>query len=125
MIHVYGEGEPGDLVRRILDHARGVAEPAFAIAGGLWAHQVHRDESRHHQMHVGRGADGWALYLDNDHCFAFRGQPHGGYDRIQVHTDSVRPLGPVALTIRKPSDVDGLWRLLDNALNSAGPSASP
>ncbi|HET7484026.1 MAG TPA: hypothetical protein VFJ64_01465 [Solirubrobacterales bacterium] len=118
MIHVYGDGQPGDLVRRILDHARGVAEPAFALSAGLWAHKVHRDEERHHKMHIGTGAGGWALYLDNGQSFAFRGQPHGGYDRIEVHTGSIRPLGPVALTIRKPRDVDGLWRLLDDALDS-------
>jgi len=116
MIHVYGKGEPGDLASRILHHARGVSEPAFAIAAGLWAHQIHRDEDRHHQMHVGSGADGWALYLDNGRSFAFRGQPHSGYDRIDVHTDSVRPLGPLALSIRTPKDTEGLWDLLDVAL---------
>lgn len=79
MIHVYGQGVPGDLAHRVLHHARGVSEPAFAIAAGLWAHPVHRDEGRHHRMHVGRGADGWALYLDNGRSFAFRGQPPSGY----------------------------------------------
>jgi hypothetical protein len=118
MIHVYGEGEPGDLANRVLHHARGVSEPAFAIAAGLWAHRVHREEERHHRMHVGRGADGWALYLDNDQSFAFRSQRHDGYDRIEVHTDSVRPLGPVALTIRAPNDCHELWRLLNEALDS-------
>jgi hypothetical protein len=113
MIHVYGDGKPGDLAGRILHHARGVSEPAFAIAAGLWAHPVHRDETRDHQMH----ADGWALYLDNGKSFAFRGQPHaGGYDRIDVHTDSVRPLGPIALSIRTPKDAVALWTLLDEAL---------
>ncbi len=116
MIHVYGEGKPGDLASRILHHARDVSEPAFAIAAGLWAHQVHRDEGRHHQMHVGSGADGWALYLDNRRSFAFRGQPHTGYDRIDVHVDSVRPLGPVALSIHTPKDTEELWDLLDAAL---------
>jgi hypothetical protein len=68
-------------------------------------------------MHVGSGADGWALYLDNGRSFAFRGQPHtGGYERIDVHADSVRPLGPIALSIRSPKDTEALWDLLDAAL---------
>ena len=119
MIHVYGDGKPGDLASRILHHARGVSEPAFAIAAGLWAHPVHRDETRHHQMHVGSGADGWALYLDNGRSFAFRGEPHtGGYDRIDIHTDSVRPLGPIALSIHTPKDTEALWDLLNAALGT-------
>jgi hypothetical protein len=86
MIHVYGKGAPGDLAARILHHAKGVSEPAFAIAAGLWAHDVHRNEMRHHQMHVGSGADGWALYLDNGRSFAFRGQPHGAVTLASMST---------------------------------------
>jgi len=118
MIYVYGQGGPHDISDRVLHHARGVSEPAFAIAAGLWAHRVHRDENRRHRMHIGKGADGVALYLDNGQCFALRGQPQGAYDRIVVHTGSVRPLGPIALTIRSPRDCYALWDLLDQALDS-------
>lgn len=69
-------------------------------------------------MHVGSGAAGWALYLDNDQSFAFRGWPDSGYDRINVHVGSVRPLGPIAVTICSPSDAEQLWSLLDQALDS-------
>ena len=118
MIHVYGEGRPGDLAVRILHHARGASEPAFAIAAGLWAHRVHRDEQRHHRMHL--GARGWALYLDNGRTFAFRGRAQeGGYDRIDVDTDATRPLGPITLTLESPKDTETLWGLLDRALDSS------
>jgi hypothetical protein len=119
MIETYGKGLPGDLVRRILHHAPGVSELAFAIAAGLWAHEAHRDPTRRHQLHIGKGAGAWALYLDNGSCFAFRSDD---YESIKIHVDSVRPLGPVALTLRKPEDSDTLWQLLDAAL--ATPTAA-
>jgi hypothetical protein len=113
MIHVYGKGRPGDLVRRIMHHADGVSEVAFAVAAGLWAHEAHRDETRHHQLHVGKGAGAWTLYLDNGAPFAFRSDD---YESIKVHTKSVRPLGPVALVLRTPEDTDKLWSLIDAEL---------
>jgi hypothetical protein len=120
MIYVYGKGKPGDLARRILHHARGISELTLAITAGLWAHNAHRDENRRHELHIGKGANGWALYLDNGRNFAFRGVPvpGGDYGGITVHEGSVRPLGPAVLTIQKPRDVDALWRLLDDALDS-------
>lgn len=121
MIHVYGKGKPGDLVQRILDHAQGVSEVGFAIAAGLWAHEAHRDESRHHQLHVGKGVAGWALYLDNGASFAFRSDD---YMSVKVHTGSVRPLGPIALVLRKPADTELLWSLIDQALEVPGEAAA-
>jgi hypothetical protein len=113
MIHAYGKGRPGDLAHRILHHATGVTKIAFAITAGLWAHEAQRDESRHHRLHIGKGAGAWALYLDNGQCFALRSDD---YESVNVHVGSVRPLGPVALTMRTPSDVDKFWKLLDKAL---------
>ena len=113
MIHSYGNGQPGDLVRRILHHADGVSHLAFAITSGLWAHEAHRDEERHHRLHIGTGAGGWTLYLDNGSLFAFRSTD---YKSVKVHTESARPLGPVALTIALPEDVGKFWKLLDEAL---------
>jgi hypothetical protein len=117
MIHVYGEGRPGDLTSRILRDAQGASVPAFAIAAGLWAHRVHRDERRHHRMHV--GAKAWTLHLDNGRSFAFRGKSRRGIcDRIDVDADAARPLGPITLTIESPKDTEALWGLLDTALDS-------
>lgn len=117
MIHVRGKGEPGDLARPILHHAQGVRDSALAILAGLWAHDAHRDETRQHELHIGTGGNGWNLYLDSGEKFAFRGgvAPEG-YDRIEVHTGSIRPLGPIVLTIRDPEETEELWQLLDDAL---------
>lgn len=119
MIHVYGQGEPGDLGRPIFHHARGVRDVALAVLAGLWTHELHTNQSRTHEMHFGKGANGVNLYLDNGEKFAFRAQvgPGGGYDRIFVHRGSVRPLGPVVLELRGPGDSAALWDLLSAALH--------
>lgn len=45
MIHVYGQGKPGDLGRPIFHHARGVRDVALAVLAGLWVHELHTDQS--------------------------------------------------------------------------------
>lgn len=117
MIHVYGQGQPGDVGRPIFHHARGVEDVALAILAGLWTHELQTDQSRVHQMHFGKGANGVNLYLDNRERFAFRGNvgPTGDYDAVNVHRGSIRPLGPVALRMRRPEDTAALWDLLSEA----------
>lgn len=73
-------------------------------------------------MHVGKGANGVNLYLDNDVQFAFRGHPTGtgDYDYVCVHEGSIRPLGPVILTLTVPEDTAGLWEVLSAAVRQSG-----
>jgi hypothetical protein len=118
MIHVYGQGKPGDLGRPIFHHARGIRDVALAVLAGLWVHELHTDPRRQHEMHFGKGANGVNRYLDNGARFAFRGHqaPSGDYDYLLLHEGSVRPLGPVVLTLDKPQDTEQLWHLLSAAL---------
>jgi hypothetical protein len=125
MIHVYGKGRPGDLVRPIFHHARGLRDPALAILAGLWVHELHTDESRHHELHFGKGANGLNLYLDNGERFAFRGGFDAeGYDRVKVHRGTIRPLGEVVLELRDPEDTADLWILLSEAARTRLRAAS-
>jgi hypothetical protein len=121
MIYVYGKGTPGDQVRPIFHHARGIRDLALAVLAGLWTHELHTDEDRQHSMHFGKGANGVNLYLDTGQSFAFRGGvgPDGQYDHIKVHRGGVRPLGPVVLEIRDPEDTEDLWRLLNEAVGTS------
>jgi hypothetical protein len=118
MIQTYGQGQPGDVVRPIFHHAQGIRDVALAVLAGLWAHELHTDPTRVHQLHFGKGANGINLYLDNGERFAFRGQlSNGGYDHIRVHQGGVRPLGPVAIQLYAPADTGALWKLLSAALS--------
>lgn len=118
MVQSFGKGQPGDLVRPIFHHAQGVRDTAFAVLAGLWVHDVHTDPTRHHRLHVGKGANGLNLYLDNGESFAFRGAVGSdGYNCIAVHRGSIRPLGPVVLRLYKPEDTDQLWNLLSSAVS--------
>jgi hypothetical protein len=118
MIHVYGQGKPGDLGRPIFHHARGIRDVALAVLAGLWVHELHTNPQRHHEMHFGKGANGVNLHLDNGERFAFRGHHArtGEYDYLQVHTGTIRPLGPVVATLHTPQDTEQLWQLLSAAL---------
>jgi hypothetical protein len=120
MIQVYGQGQPGDLVRPIFHHAQGVRDVALAVLAGLWAHELHSDPDRRHELHFGKGANGVNLHLDTGESFAFRGgfSDKGAYDHVRVHRGSVRPLGPVALELRETADTEALWTLLSDALQT-------
>jgi hypothetical protein len=126
MIHVYGQGQPGDLGRPIFHHAREVRDVALAVLAGLWVHELHTNAGRHHEMHFGKGANGVNLYLDNGERFAFRGEPlaTGGYDHVRVHRGGIRPLGPVVLRLRKPEDTQALWTLLSAAVDQSAHAAA-
>jgi hypothetical protein len=127
MIHVYGQGKPGDLGRPIFHHARGIQDVALAVLAGLWVHELHTDPKRHHKMHFGKGANGVNLYLDNDVQFAFRGHPTGtgDYDHVRVHEGSIRPLGPIILTLTAPEDTAHLWKALSAAARRPGNKENP
>ena len=115
MIETYGQGTPGDVARRVLDHAQGVRDIAFALLAGLWMHEAHTDASRRHRLHFGKGANGVTLYLDSGEKFAFRGrQGPDGYDRVEI-LDAPSG-GRVLLTLDGPEDSERFFELLSEAL---------
>lgn len=124
MIQVVGQGQPGAVVRPILHHAQALRDTSFAILARLWVHEVNTDPTRRHQLHFGKGANGVNLYLDSGERFAFRGGlGPDGYDHIRVHRGGFRPLGPVAMILRRPEDTEALWDLLSDALEGGSTAA--
>jgi hypothetical protein len=104
VIHTYGAGRPRHLFDLIDHHAGGVAELIAPLAVVI-LDALGRDEQRH-AVHFGKGWNSVSLYLANGERVAIRARQTGKvYDHVDVHRGSVRPLGPVMLTIRTARDV--------------------
>lgn len=115
MIETYGKGTPGDVARRVLHHAQGVRDIAFALLAGLWMHEAHTDAGRSHRLHFGKGANGVTLCLDSGEKFAFRGrQGPEGYDRVEI-LNAPRG-GSVLLALDGPEDSEQFFDLLSRTL---------
>lgn len=75
-----------------------------------------RNGSQRHRLHLGRGAGGVNLYLDNDAKFAFRPgvDEHNRYDRVGI-LDAPKE-GTVVATVRDPRDVAAAVRVIEQRL---------
>jgi hypothetical protein len=115
MIRTYGEGRPTTIVDRLDHHAEALTPLAAALMNGLLASKIARDD-RVHQLHLGRGAGGVNLYLDNGAKFAFRaGVDEGGqYERVEI-LDAPKE-GVVIATVRNPEEVPKAITVIEAAL---------
>ena len=116
MLKTYGRARATSIVAPITHHAQGVAVIATGLMNGLLASKVARDD-RVHQLHMGSGAQGNNLYLDNGASFAFRAEAGkgGGYDRVVIY-GKIRPLGNVVATVTDPKQVPAAIKKIEKAL---------